>query len=97
MEGPMTNAILFLLAGALLFAAGYAHLRIPRFSATRSGVMLSRGILILVGVAFGLVSATYYAGTNLPAPLVFLSAFGLVHVPAALILLLKRQRGEAPS
>lgn len=59
--------------------------------------MLARGVLVLVGVAFGLVSATYFTGPGLPAPLVFLSAFGLAHVPAALILVLKRQRHEQPS
>ena len=59
--------------------------------------MLTRGILILIGVAFGFVAAKYYASTALPAPLVFLSGFGLVHVPAAVILALKRKRGELPS
>jgi hypothetical protein len=37
------------------------------------------------------------AGEAYPAPLVFLSGFGLVHVPAAFIPMLKRERGESPS
>jgi hypothetical protein len=93
----MTVAALAVLTIALLAAAGYAQWAIPRFDATRSGAILTRGILILIGVAFGLASARYYAGPGYPAPLVFLSAFGLVHVPAAFILLLKRERGESPS
>ncbi len=93
----MSTAALVALTLALLAAAGYAQWRIPRFEATRSGVILARGVLILVGVAFGFVSAVYYASPVFPAPLVFLSAFGLVHLPAAIILVLKRKRGESPS
>jgi hypothetical protein len=92
----MTTA-LALLALALLVAAVYAQWRLPRFEATHSGTLLARGILILIGVAFGFVSAAYYAGPRYPAALVFLSGFGLVHLPAAIILVLKRERGEAPS
>ena len=93
----MDTAILVVLTVALLAAAGYAQWRIPRFEATRAGAMLTRGILILIGVAFGFASARFYAGPGYPAPLVFLSGFGLVHVPAAFILLLKRERDESPS
>jgi hypothetical protein len=93
----MSTAALAILAVLLLAAAGYAQWRIPRFEATRSGVMLARGLLILIGVAFGFAAATFYTSAAYPAPLVFLSAFGLVHVPAAFILLLKRKRGESPS
>lgn len=92
----MSNPGLAIVTAALLAAAVYAQWRIPRFEATRSGVFLTRGILILIGVAFGF-AAMYFASPVYPAPLVFLSAFGLVHVPAAFILLLKRERGESPS
>lgn len=93
----MATALLAILTILLLGTAGYAQWRIPRFEATRSGVMLARGLLVLIGVAFGFAAATYYASAAYPAPLVFLSAFGLVHLPAAFILLLKRERGESPS
>jgi len=93
----MTTAALAILTAALLAIAAYAQWRIPRFEATRSGALLARGLLVLIGVAFGFVAADYYAGPGYPAALVFLSAFGLVHVPAAFILLLKRERGESPS
>lgn len=76
----------------LLSAAGYAQYRIPRFTAP-GRVMLTRAILAATGIAFG-IAAIIYSGDNLPAPLVFLSAFGLVHVPTAFILLLKRLHGE---
>ena len=92
----MSTAILAVVTIALLIIAGYAQWRIPRFEATRSGVFLTRGVLILIGVAFGL-AVGYFASPTYPAPLVFLSGFGLVHVPAAFILLLKRERGESPS
>lgn len=93
----MATAALIVLTAATLAAAAYAQWRIPRFEATRSGAILARGLLALIGVAFGLASVAYYAGPGYPAALVFLSAFGLVHVPAAFILLLKRERGESPS
>lgn len=93
----MSTAIVALLTIVLLAAAGYAQWRIPRFEATRSGTLLTRGLLILIGAAFGFWSAASYAGPGYPAPLVFLSAFGLVHLPAAFILMLKRERGESPS
>lgn len=92
----MTTAGLAILTAVLLAAAAYTQWRIPRFEATRSGVMLTRGLLVLIGVAFGFAAAEY-AGEAYPAPLVFLSGFGLVHVPAAFILILKRERGESPS
>lgn len=87
---------LAVLTTVLLMAAGYAHWRLPHLEATGSGVMLARGLLILVGVAFGLVSVMYARGAY-PAALVFLSGFGLVHLPTALILMLKVERGESPS
>src|SRR6185312_9143565 len=66
-EHPMTLAALVVLTLVLLAAAGYAQWRIPRFEATRSGVMLTRGLLVLVGVGFGFVSTRYYASATYPA------------------------------
>jgi hypothetical protein len=88
----MVLVSLTLATALLLCAAGYAQYRIPRFTAP-GRVMLTRAILISTGIAFG-IAAIIYSGDSLPAPLVFLSAFGLVHVPAAFILLLKRLHGE---
>ncbi len=76
----------------LLAAAAFVHLRIPRFTAA-GRVAALRAILVATGLGFALATALVYTG-SLPTPLVVLSAFGLVHVPAALILLLKGERGE---
>lgn len=54
-------------------------------------------VLALVGLALGYVMAASYAGDRASALLVFLIAFGAVHVPAAFILFLRRARGEGRS
>jgi hypothetical protein len=57
-----------------------------------------RGILIAVGIAFGYVTTSFYVQADgIRGLLAFLGGFGLVHVPAAFILFLKRQRGEGKS
>jgi hypothetical protein len=91
---------LFLLAlGAclMLAAAGYAQANIPRYTAGKGKVLLTRAVLIVVGIVFGLVSVATYPGGDALAVLVFLIAFGTVHAPAALILLLKGQGGARKS
>jgi hypothetical protein len=79
-----------------LAAAGWAHLRIR--SHTPATRFISHSVLIVTGLAFGWVVAfvytadTYTQDNALLKLLVFLSAFGVVHVPAAVILQLKRVR-----
>jgi uncharacterized membrane protein len=72
----------------------YAQLRLGYHSATRRQALISRLILIVVGIAFGWTAMIW---TNEPAPawnaVTFLTGFGLVHVPAAAILYIKRRRG----
>lgn len=81
------------LGTALLLAATlFVHIRIPRFTVA-GRVMVTRAILVATGLGFALATGFFYTG-SLPMPLVVLSAFGLVHAPAALILLLKGGRGE---
>lgn len=86
------------LALVTLAATAYAQYRIPALTTTITQAWITRVALILTGIAFGFVVATVYAGPGLRSPafvLVFVSAFGLVHVPAAAILFLKqRQRAE---
>ncbi|QKT02371.1 hypothetical protein HUS23_00170 [Ectothiorhodospiraceae bacterium 2226] len=82
-----------LIAVACMAAAIYAHLRIPHHAPGQGWG--ARLILVVTGVAFGYVMAAHY----LPAEglrfwLVFLSGFGVVHVPAAAILFIKRQRAR---
>lgn len=85
------------IAAAVLLAAGYAHRRLPGLSGSVSGLWLARGLLVGTGVGFGLAmvaSASVMAGDLgiVTAMLVFLSGFGVVHVPAALIMIIKRAR-----
>jgi hypothetical protein len=53
-------------------------------------------VLLVVGVLFGVVAARTFASEG-TALLVFLQAFGLVHLPAAVVLAVKRARGEGRS
>jgi pilus assembly protein TadC len=86
---------MLLLAAAHVTAAAYAQQRIPRHTAA-DRVLLTRALLLVVGTAVGVLAASYFSAP-LPALLAFLIGFGTVHVPAALILFIKRERGEARS
>jgi hypothetical protein len=86
-----------LLAIVLLAAAGYAQVQIPRFTAGSSKIALTRGVLVVIGIAFGLLTAGPYASALFPAVLAFLIGFGAVHVPAAIILFVKRERRSGKS
>jgi hypothetical protein len=90
--------ILLLTLGALLalIAAGYAHHAVPRFTVGSEKVHLTRTVLLVTGVATGLVAASGWPDAA-PRMLAFLCGFGLVHVPAAMILLLKRARAAGRS
>jgi len=84
------------LALASLLAAGYAQMQLSRFAAGHYRHVAPRGALIFVGGAMGFIGAREFADPAL-ATLAFVVGFGVVHIPAACILLLKRLRGEAPS
>lgn len=91
----MNTAWLVLVTVVSLAAAIYSQYRIPFHTRGRGKVLFTRMLLLLVGVVFGLVMATVYIEVDGYAQgLVFLSGFGLVHVPSAAILYLKRLRGE---
>jgi hypothetical protein len=79
-----------------LAAAAYAQQHLPRYIAGARRAALLRAVLVVTGLAVGSV-ATIYAAQPSVAILAFLSGFGAVHVPAAIILLVKRARGAAPS
>jgi hypothetical protein len=94
----MVDVVPVLVATATLLAAGYAHLELPTYAAGRRNVLITRGALIAVGIAFGWVSAaTVQGGGPGRMLLAFLTAFGAAHTPAALILFIKRQRREGKS
>jgi hypothetical protein len=93
----MNIFLMILMASLLVATAGYAQLEIPHHTAGNRKILLTRSLLIVTGIAFGYVSAATYAGDPLLALLVFLIAFGVAHTPAALILLIKHQRGAGKS
>jgi hypothetical protein len=78
----------------LLTLVGYVHYRIPFHTAGASRVLLTRGVLALVGLALGAVMALSYGADYPSALLVFLAGFGAVHFPAAVILFVKHARGS---
>jgi len=76
-----------------LLCAVYAHYRLPRHINSDQQVWISRLALILIGIGFGWAMVRFYGQTeSYPHSLIFLSAFGVVHIPAAGILFLKGVR-----
>jgi hypothetical protein len=88
--------LLVVLAVALLAIAAYAHQRIPRHTAGSRRIWLLRVALLVTGVVFGYASARRVVDPFQVA-LAFLVGFGVVHVPAAIILFIKQSRGAAKS
>jgi hypothetical protein len=89
--------LLMIAAAALLTAAGYAHFRIPFHSDSAQKILLTRAVLALVGILFGYVMAASVQTDPTGDLLIFLAGFGAVHVPSAVILFVKRRRGEGKS
>lgn len=82
--------VLIMVAVLLLAIAAYAQSRIPSYTASRAGIVVSRVVLIVMGLAFGYVATFGYEG--LRAVVAFLIGFGAVHFPAAFILFVKGRR-----
>ena len=93
----MSLIALFLLAISALLIAGYAQLHISQFTASASYAVLTRAILIAVGVAFGWVAAVNFASDPTRAMLALIIGFGAVHFPAAFILFIKAARHSEKS
>lgn len=92
----MENFIGIIAALASLTAAAYAHRKIPDFTATPGKAWVARAILLAVGIAFATVMSSYL--THAPQKLIaFLASFGIVHLPAAFILMIKASRGDKRS
>ena len=91
--------LLLLIASAALaaVAAVYAQLRIPQFTTGTGKVVLTRSVLALAGLGLGYVSVAQHPGHSLVELLEFILGFGVVHVPAALILFFKGQRHAGKS
>jgi hypothetical protein len=78
----------------VLALAAYAQYRTGFHTATPLQAAIARLTLVLVGIGFGWTTLLW---AMQPAAwlnaVIFLTAFGLVHVPAAVVLYIKRQRG----
>ncbi|TCG05546.1 hypothetical protein BZM27_32865 [Paraburkholderia steynii] len=86
-----------LLAGLLaVIVVCYVHLEIPKFTRGATRREVAHGVLIATGCAFGTVSA-WMPGLVAPRWLAFAAGFGIVHVPAAAILLIRYWRGSGQS
>jgi len=83
---------MFLLTTATLAAALYAHYRTPYHTSTPQSPWFVHIFLGLLGLAFGWVTSQLYPVSGLMKVLIFLCSFGIVHVPAAAILFIKRQQ-----
>jgi len=92
----MDAAIMFVAVAILLAIAGYAQYRI-RFHTIVSRTAMLRGVLALIGIVFGYVTTAASGAKGLTALFAFLAGFGIVHVPAAIILFFKRRRREGKS
>jgi hypothetical protein len=92
----MQTWLMILAACVLVLIALAVQLAIPLHTAGARKVALTRALLAAIGVAFGTVTARSFSDGSLPA-LVFLMGFGLVHVPAGLILYFKSAREEGKS
>lgn len=84
----------FLLTVATLAAAAYAHYRVPFHTSSQRDRWFVHVLLVAIGITFGWVSSQRYPVSGLLEVLVFLSSFGVVHIPAAGILFIKHQQKE---
>ncbi len=92
----MSNTIwLVILCIPTLFALFWAHYRL-RSHRTNTRV-ITGGVLLVIGLLFGWTMTRMYVPVDgLQRALIFISSVGVVHVPAAFILQLKRwQRKDA--
>ena len=92
------NVFLMILGASLMAAiAAYAQYHVARHTAGERKVVLTRGVLIAVGFAFGCLSAVSFPRDPLLQFLAFVIGFGVVHFPAAFILFVKHERGTGKS
>lgn len=77
----------------LLSAMVYVQLMVGHLAHSRSQAWFTRIMLLAVGVGFGWALASVYFPTRgVGWVWVFLAGVGAVHVPTAIIVLIKRQR-----
>lgn len=88
----MQTVAMLMMAVLTLSAAVYVHYRVRFHTANSKNRWFVHGLLMIIGIGFGWVNGQQYPVTGLMWALVFLSSFGVVHVPAAAILFIKRQQ-----
>jgi hypothetical protein len=92
----MTFGTALVLAAVLLPLTVYAQANVGRYTAAPAAAALARGMLLAVGGALGYI-ATHVAETPVLALLYFAIGLGMVHVPAAFIIFMKRASGAGKS
>jgi hypothetical protein len=80
-----------LVATLALLIVVFVHATIPRYTLPGSKRLFAHAALLLVGIAFGVVSAML-AGPAAPPWAVIACGMGVVHVPALCLLVIKRLR-----
>lgn len=88
----MQIVILMLMTLVTLTAAVYAHRRVPHHTPGPRDRWFLHLLLAGLGILCGWVMSQRYPISGVVELLVFLSAFGVVHIPAAAILFIKRQQ-----
>lgn len=90
----MRVVLTLLLLVVTLGAAGYAHWQLSR-QVPSPRRWVGHGLLVLVAVAFGWVVSGVYMGAEEGGGLAaFLTAFGVAHMPPAIVLFLKQKQNE---
>lgn len=92
----MTHAILLIAAVLFLAVAGYAQYQVGTFTVAER-VWPTRMVLAVVAGAFAWVVVETAKATGFTALLGFLAGFGIIHLPAAILLFLKQARHEGKS
>lgn len=83
---------MLLMTAITLAAATYTHYRIPYHMSSARDRWFLHLLLAFIGIAFAWVMSRQYPISGLLEVLVFLCSFGVVHIPAAGILFIKRQQ-----
>jgi hypothetical protein len=79
-----------------LLIIGYVHTSLPRYTVPGRKRVIAHAVLLLVGLAFGVICAMV-AGPAAPPWAVIASGAGIVHVPAFCVLVIKRIRHSGQS
>ncbi|SFR53381.1 hypothetical protein SAMN05216203_1208 [Marinobacter daqiaonensis] len=89
----MRMVLALILVVAALGAAVYAHLQLARQVPAPQRRWSGHVVLLAVAIAFGwVVSTVYMSAEEGAAVTVFLTAFGVTHMPPAIVLWLKRHQ-----